>query len=418
MRMLVCLAAMMLFSTSIVASAAERQSFAHMSEDMNIEANKRFFTLELDPVLFSTLSPDLRDLRLFSGEQELGYARLPEELAANAPVRQETAVEMINEGSFPDGSYGFTVKLGNLQEKPDALRIQLSGEPYVVKGELFGSSDNATWQKLRPITLFGIEGRTNELDLAGIEYPYLRILLAKSNNREHDAAGVYAIIAKEATGTVNGNEWTPSFSVTHVQPKETMALADLIHPHAVSSVFSIRTKESGFHRRVVLEGSHTRTENWELIQSSYLYRGLDATDEWLSVSYPPVSYRFLRLRIADEDNAPIPIDSVTVRTYPVRLLVKAPANVKAPFPLKSYWGNPELSAPSYDVSEFLTQATGNRPDVVMRYGQQNPDYQGPPLEEQPFTERFPFLLPGILIAAVIAVGYMLVRTMKHVNGPR
>lgn len=419
-RSLLLFTALMLTLGSLPVRAADalslRETFLYRSETVQLEAKEPFFVLELDPSLMTTVSPDLRDLRLYSGEEELGYARLPSPEGDQA-TSASVPLTVWNEGKDEQGTYSFQLDLTGLPGKPHALRIQLSPEPYVVKAVLSGSADKQTWQQLRQVTLTGIEGRHNDLSLDGIDYPYLKLAWS-GHPTEMKAAAAFALIPSAQSARVKPDVLVPSLQIENDQvEKRTVLTADLQHPHRMTGKVTLVTKETAFYREVVLEGSHAPQEGWEHIATSYLYRGTEAGDEELSLAYPPVGYRYLRLLIRNEDNRPLTIDSLQVESYPLRLLVKAPTGGASPFPVTGYWGNKQVAAPSYDVAQFVDEAT---PAQVARLGQTlaNPDYSLDSNAGIPFSERYPWVLPLALVAAVGVVVLLLVRTMRQVQGPK
>jgi|GEM_PF-1733079 len=392
------------------------EPFPYRSETIQLETGEPFFLLELDPSILATASPDLRDLRLYSNSEELGYARLPSP-AGDSAEADTVPLTVWNEGKDEQGTYSFQLDLTGLPGKPSAIRVQLAPEPYVVKAQLFGSADKQSWQQLRQVTLTGIEGRYNELSLAGIDYPYLKLAWS-GHPTEMKTAGAFAVIPSAQAETLKPDVLVPSLQIeTDQVEKRTVVTADLQHPHRLTGKVTLTTKENAFYRRVVLEGSNAPQEGWERIATSYLYRSTEAGDEELSLSYSPAGYRYLRLLIYNEDNRPLRIDALHVESYPVRLLVKAPTGGASPFPVTGYWGNKQATAPSYDVAPFVHEVT---PEQVVRLGQTlaNPAYSLDPGAAMPFSERYPWVLPLALVVAAGAVILLLVRTMRQVQPPK
>jgi len=129
-----------------------------------------------------------------------------------------------------------------------------------------------------------------------------------------------------------------------------------------------------------------------------------------------VNKRYLRIRILNNDNAPIEVDTVKVRTYPVRVLVKVPSTLESTtVKLLAYWGNATVESPSYDVEKLLEFIEVDQyPVFKLTDKKENPDYK--PLENSlPITERYQFLLPVFLIFAALIVAVILYRNLKQIK---
>ncbi|RJR21958.1 MAG: hypothetical protein C4582_07205 [Desulfobacteraceae bacterium] len=118
----------------------------------------------------------------------------------------------------------------------------------------------------------------------------------------------------------------------------------------------------------------------------------------------------------DEDNEPVKINSLKVRTHPVRLLVKLPSSLeKTPVELTAYWGNERIEAPSYDVGRLLGSLDiDDCPVFYLSDPVKNSSYKAPG-PDIPWSERYPFLLPLGLAAAVAIIALLLYRSVKQVN---
>jgi hypothetical protein len=78
-----------------------------------------------------------------------------------------------------------------------------------------------------------------------------------------------------------------------------------------------------------------------------------------------------------------------------------------------YYGDPALTAPSYDYAKLFTlQANATR--VTAGAEQANPAYQPRP-DTRPFTERHPALLWVALAAVIALLGAIALRSVKPVS---
>lgn len=389
------------------------REFRYMSEQLiPLAKDQQFFVLELDPSVYATMNSSLRDFRLFHDGNELGYTMLPFHNNKQY-VQQKKYLEIINNGEFEKGTFSFVLKVPNINDT-DLIKLIFDKEPYLITGTLYGSNDNRKWQKLRSVTLFSIDGHTNDLSLSGIDYDYLKI--------EYKQPLEESIILKEAylTSVFTENtkeslvEEVPFQAINDEENKEEILIVDLQHLNRLSSEWFFDTDENGFNRQVITEASNTK-DNWEKVGSTYIYSYPEGERE-LSFQYGPVNKRYLRIRILNNDNAPIEVDTVKVRTYPVRVLVKVPSTLESTtVKLLAYWGNATVESPSYDVEKLLEFIEVDQyPVFKLTDKKENPDYK--PLENSlPITERYQFLLPVFLIFAALIVAVILYRNLKQIK---
>ncbi len=391
------------------------KDFPCMSELQLTAHYHSFFVLHIPPAAAGTMSSSLGDLRIFAGQHELGYAVLPLGSGYQAPPEKMQKLEIINSGALGSDTYSFTVHTGSFS-RDRMLKVELGHDPYLVKGVMYGSNDNRTWQELKPVTLFSIDNRTNDISLLGIDYDYLKIELVQPPGEVLEVREAWLVFPGEFRGRDMSSLEQATFAINRDGiNKESILTADLKHPNRLSSQWFLETEEKGFYRQLIMEGSNTGSD-WRFIASTYIYRGINPGDEKLSFDYGPAGYRYLRLRIMDDDNNPIEIKSLKVRIYPVRVLVKLPPSLEEmPLDIAAYWGNKEIKAPSYDVGELLGSLDIEAyPAFSLGDAVQNPHYRE--AESQvPFSERYSFLLPFGLAAAAIIIALLLYRNVKQIS---
>lgn len=417
--LMIALCAFMLFFPGAGSAQEDKlvENFQYTAEGKVTPGDNPFFILEINPSLLKNMQPSLKDFRIFSGSYELGYAplslRTTEETRGEVSVRQE----VINEGFSQEGLYSLTVVTKDRSWRNDQmLMVKLEREPYLVKGNLYGSNDNRNWQKLQAVTLFGIEGQFSGISLQGIDYDYLKI--------DFEPPSLETLKIKESLliTPVQGDkeeipwkERVPFETTQEEAQKETWLVIDLDHENHPSNGWQLSTREQGFYRQMVTEGSNDK-ENWDIIGITYIFRGLETGDENLSYQYPPGNYRYLRLRILDGDNEPVKVDEISVITPPVKLLVKVPHPAgESMLEFSAYWGNEYITSPSYDVIQFVDEVDPQKlPEISLGQGRENPRYNptGPPM---PFSERYPALLSLGLGAAAAALALIFYRNLKQVK---
>ena len=400
----------------VSASASDAsESFKYLSEiDFPADREEDYFILDIDPLVLDTIEPSLKDFRIYLGQQELSYAKLPFP-NKNLISSIEMEIPILNTGTSDKDIYSFVLHMPKYN--PDQyVTVELNQPLYLVKGHLFGSNNNRDWIKLKPITLYQTGQEINRISLENIDFEYLRIEFQQPLNEslEVKEANLYTYELQEIIQQVTNKSYP--FEITNnKEQKITQILIDLKYNHQPIFEWSFDTEDKGFYRRVLVEGSSDQ-ETWNGIGSTYIFRDIEGVDTKLDYEFEPKHYRYLRLTIENEDNQPLDIQSIKIKTYPVNLLVKLPKNID-PNSKKifAYWGNEILSSPDYDLENFVQSINQSKyPIVSLTTYSKNDQYREQEINV-PLTEKYPFILPGGLMLAVVFIGFILYRNVKQMK---
>ena len=126
-------------------------------------------------------------------------------------------------------------------------------------------------------------------------------------------------------------------------------------------------------------------------------------------------YLHYRITIFNEDNRPLPVEQPVASGFARKVVfTAAPGGA-----YRLYYGNPEVSAPSYELEKLLPYlVTEELPVARLGSNEVNPafDTPVPRPEVVPITERYPWLLPGVVAAAALLVGLFLASLIRQVRG--
>ena len=126
-------------------------------------------------------------------------------------------------------------------------------------------------------------------------------------------------------------------------------------------------------------------------------------------------YLYYRITIFNEDNPPLPVEKPVASGYARKIVFVANSGETH----RLYYGSPEASAPSYELEKLLPYLDTEDLPVARLGGHEiNPAFGVPePVSETvPFTERYPWLLPGVAAAAALLVGLFLASLIRQVRG--
>jgi hypothetical protein len=121
--------------------------------------------------------------------------------------------------------------------------------------------------------------------------------------------------------------------------------------------------------------------------------------EPMTLRFPEVRTRRLRLMVVDYRNVPLQIQSVKVSSSKRQVIAEMPSDLNEE--LRLYYGNPLADAPNYDFARNLPAKVQPSPaPAALSEGVVNPDFVPPPL---PFTERYPWLVYVVLGTACVSL---------------
>jgi hypothetical protein len=129
------------------------------------------------------------------------------------------------------------------------------------------------------------------------------------------------------------------------------------------------------------------------------------TDDY-DVSFSAVGHKTIKVIIDNGDDPPLKIKSARLQQLEHRLYFDAPASG----PLTLYYGDEKLDPPVYDYAKLFVLAKDAAP-AQLGAEQVNAAFTGRP-DERPWTERHPAVLWIAIVAAVLILGAIALRSMK------
>ena len=194
--------------------------------------------------------------------------------------------------------------------------------------------------------------------------------------------------------------------------RQTLAIFDLGSRGLPTRALAVTTNNNNFNRGVSLEGSDDSSEWQTLVAREVLfaYTTPSFTGERLTIPYPESRYRYLRLLIKNGDDTPLRLTGgMALGTLQKLIFRYEPTHT-----YQLYFGEPTARRAEYDLDSFIDYFNeADRP--IMRLGktENNLDYIPPPLPVIPFSERYPYLLIGMLVLTVAIIGGLTFRLFKQ-----
>ena len=379
----------------------------------------------LDAAIFAHAAPGLADLRLYrntgSGNLETPYTIRE----AAPPDEKQREIAPLNLGS----RNGQTVFDAAMPEgRYSDVNLDVSAVNFIATVDIAGSQTQASAAetKLGAYTIFDLSeqklGRSTVLHLPDSDFRYLHFRIA-GPVKPQDIAGLsverlpakqpYVTAADTNEAAQMGHETTIRFKVPANVPVERIEFVVGADPANFSRDVTVRAEPAaGMKQTTDAEPIAPVESSGNLLRLHANRNGHRIDEEHLAIDAPSMEFAnsgsSWTITIDNGDDAQLTLTDVRLEMAERRLCFDATAG--AGYSL--FFGDPALSAPRYDYATLFVPE-GDAAQAELGSEGSNPQYQARP-DARPFTERHPALLWIALIAVVVVLGGVALRTAKKV----
>ncbi len=430
MKKLLAIICLMVFATS--ASAVTDLTGWNWQRPIDVSTSSGFVRLAMTPEIFNQSQTTLHDLRVIDKSDRLvphviHWGRVQE-------MRQlEWIPARLINATFVPGKYAAVVAdFGEATEKSH-VRITLSGQNYRRRALIEGSNDTKAWERVaEDLWLFDVSlpGQNFKVDTVKVptnQFRYLRLTVYHMTDDPRritidtiKSGFLRAEMEKELVLVP-----VKQRVVSHDEKnRQTILDLDLGFRNLPVANLQFDIMTPYFYRGYELFGRNQSKEKiprktetrWDTIEQDVpwrpLHRGVlyrirhkQKIDQSLKVEGVNTPYRYLQLRIFDEDNPPLKIGEVSIYRRDTHLIFQAQ-------PGQGYTligGNPKAGEANYD----LTKSIQGLEDLTLPRVSLGPLTAIPHKEKiPPWTERHSILLWIILILAVGTMVILIARNLK------
>jgi len=359
----------------------------------------------VDETLWGHAHPDLADLRIYSGEKEIPYTLTIER--GGSEVEQKK-VALLQPGTV-GGKTQFLLDMSDIP-RYDRVELKLSTKNFVAHARVEGGDDlhGIQWSILGTTTLYDLSdeklGHNSTLQIPVTAFKYLRVIAdsaVKPSDIESATAGivlaqkaVWRELGGEPTQAQKGQDTVLTFAVPENVPAERVLL-------------SIDPAQQNFRREIEIQDDKGLWSGSGEISRIHMQRNgqrIDVEQPWLDIR--GTGPGTMKAIIHNGDDAPLKVTAARLQQYERRIYFDSDSGAN----LRLYYGDEKLEVPVYDYAK-LFQKEVSADQVHLGAEEMNTAYAGRP-DDRPWSERHPALLWVAIIAAVLILGGIALRSMK------
>ena len=359
----------------------------------------------VDETIWQHARPDLDDLRIYSAEKEIAYRLTIEQGSSETEQKQCRVLQPGTVG----GKTQFLLDMSGIPEY-DRIELKLGTKNFVAHARVEGEDDphGTKWAVLGTTTLYDLSderlGHNSTLQIPLTTYKYLRVTVdspVKPSEVQGGTAGitraqkaVWRDLSGDPKQTQEGKDTILTFSIPGNVPVERVIL-------------SVDPAQRNFLRGMEVQGDKGQWFGSGEIRRVHMQRNGQKIDtEQTSLDLRGTSQGTLKLIIHNGDDAPLKITGARLQQYERRIYFDADSGARA----RLYYGDAKLESPVYDYAK-LFQKDANASQVPLGAEEANATYTGRP-DERPWSERHPAVLWIAIVAAVLILGSIALRSMK------
>jgi len=360
----------------------------------------------VDGALYRASSASLDDLRIMRGGGEVPYVLSG--LTGSRETLDRPAV-MVNKAWTPNVGLQAIFDLKD-QHGHDRIRIGTNLHNFKENVRVETSDDQRVWAVATTSGLiFDVLRDEYAVAELTVDYPvstrrFVRITIPGWHNAG-DLTGAWLADFNE-TDAVRDAVTVTTPAVIRENPKlqTTELVLDLGFPGRPYDLIDVTVGPGLFSRSAEVWASQDG-EHWFTRGGGAILRTTDA--EKLGLETAEIADRYLKITIFNGDSAPLHFGPIALRG--TRRVVSFPAAEPGPYVL--YSGNAGAHAPAYDLARVMPRNV--QPEgASLGPEEPNPMFRAP---ERPWSDRNPWVLNSVLIAAVGAMGLITVRMLQKVK---
>jgi hypothetical protein len=366
--------------------------------------------LVVDETFWLHARSDLSDIRLYAAEKEIPYQLTIE----SGGVETEEKQFRVLQPAFVGRKTQFLLDMSAVPEY-DRINLKLATKNFVAHARVEGQDDlhGNRWALLGTTTLYDLTdeklGVNSTLQIPLSAYKYLRVTVdsaVKPADVESGTAGITRAekAVRREVGSVakqeqQGKDTVLTFSIPANTPVDRLTL-------------QIDPSQGNFRREIDIRGPQEQSFGSGEISRIHMQRNGQKVDvEQTSLDLCGNCQNILKAVIHNGDDTPLRITSAHLLQIERRIYFDSDAALQPWI----YYGDEKLGRPEYDYAKLFQKEKTAVP-IALGAEEVNAAYTGRP-DGRPWSERHPAILWITIIAAVLILGGVAVRSLKTTANP-
>ena len=366
--------------------------------------------LIVDAAIWAHARPDLGDVRLYDGTNQVAYLLTSRKASTTA---QEDEAKILNLAQRGDHSE-FDLDVGAATEY-NRIRLVLNKKDFLVTASTSGGNELASsaataWPA--PSTLFDFSreklGSNLTIALPEWSFRYLHVRLSHGV-APSDVAGAFVGYVQERKAF-----WTDAGSchVRSEEKRQTVIACDVPPSVPVDRIlFVVPPSRVNFRRSVSVadeKGAQVASSTISRVRMNRAGTSVETDD--LAVNVFGDFSGHLTVTVENGDDPPLAFDRVQPQSLERRVYFDPQGKAK----LKLYYGDEKLTSPVYDYAKFFREDP-NAALAQLSPETANPEYTGRP-DDRPWSDRHKGVLWVAMLAAVAVLAWLALRGLRPGEG--
>jgi len=379
-------------------------SYFHYQRPLQVAGAGQQYVI-VDESVWQHARPDLGDLRLYAGQTETPYSLTIE---CGSQQRQRTTVPVLQQSTVA-GKTQFLINMSALAEY-DHVNLSLGTKNFVAHTHVEGSDDPHAkrWASLGDGILYDLSkenlGSNTMLRLPRATYKYLRVtvdgpvkpdeILGATSEMGQEQPALWSDVSNAPKQEQQGKDTVLTFSVAEHVPAERV-------------IFTVDPAQPNFQRMLEIQDEKGGWIGSGEINRIHMVRaGQKIDSENQGTSFPSNHHTIIKVIVHNGDDPPLKLISASLQQMERRVYFDATATG----PLVLYYGDEKLESPVYDYAKLFVK---DKAAVAVQLGAEisNTAYTGRP-DDRPWSERYPVVLWIAILAAVVTLGGMALRSIR------
>jgi len=416
--------------------AFEPTQWRYRAEVTIEDGTGEYCRLALTPDIYNAARPDLGDIRLLDGGEQIPYVLAEPEDTAR---KQQYRPAVINRSLGADGAAMVTLDFGDKTVK-NSIEVITRGDSFRRAVKVEGSNDNIEFfVVVEHAYVFAVsyDKRFEQVDLPVNDYRYLRISVSPMATEDKNPVidEVRAFEIEQTLAKRQAVEMVPIERSEDEKDRSSIHVYDLAYRLLPLCEIELDIAEDSFYRRVTVEGRDAATRRikvdsednrqrfreidveWARIASGAIYRYTAADGQkheklLLRIPSHRRTHRYVRITISNYDDRPVTVRSASANMIGHKMVFTSADNAKPVL----YVGSESAKKPQYDLGRRLSNPLQVKARVAT-LGEivDNPLFVEAGQEPVAWTEKHRVLLLVVMVAVALVLGGFILKSLKSIQ---